>query len=181
MKELTEGFRRFLEHADAEFYASLTAGQKPHTLIISCSDSRIIPEHIFDAAPGELFVLRNVGNLAKLNESSIQACVDYAVKHLHVKSVVVMGHSQCGAVSATEDKEHLDTPGLREWLSEEEFDGENSEAAAKAQTIRQLEKLKAYQTIKDAVDKNELSVCAMYFNMAPLTMEIYTTDGWCRL
>ena len=87
MKELADGFRRFAAKADSKFYSSLIAGQHPHTMMISCSDSRIIPEHIFDAKPGEIFVLRNVGNLARTEESSVRACIDYAVKHLKVERI----------------------------------------------------------------------------------------------
>ena len=89
MKELIEGYKHFAATADKDFYSELTKGQKPHTLVISCSDSRIIPEEIFSAKPGEIFVLRNVGNLAKTDESSVQACIDYAVLHLGIKNILL--------------------------------------------------------------------------------------------
>lgn len=178
MTELTEGFKRFAANADQEFYSGLVKGQQPHTLMISCSDSRIIPEQIFDAKPGEIFVLRNVGNLARIEESSVQSCIDYAVKHLGVKRIAVLGHNQCGAVKATEHKAHLDTDGLREWLKQEEFDGENLVCAEKAHAIRQLNKILAYPIVKKEVADGKLEVCTLYFSMNPVSMEIYEEGGW---
>ncbi len=72
-------------------------GQNPHTLILSCADSRVPPEHIFLAGIGELFVVRNAGNV--LSET-VLASIEYAVLHLGIKLVVVLGHSHCGAVGA---------------------------------------------------------------------------------
>ncbi len=181
MKELAEGFSRFAAKADSKFYSSLIAGQHPHTMMISCSDSRIIPEHIFDAAPGELFMLRNVGNLARTEESSVRACIDYAVKHLKVKRIAVLAHNQCGAVKATEDKEHLDTEGLKKWLEQEEYTGSDLEHAEKAQAVRQLAKLSEYETVKDAVASGKLELCALYFHLDPISMETYEDGEWRSL
>jgi len=181
MKELADGFKRFAAKADRDFYADLVAGQRPHTMMISCSDSRIIPEHIFDAKPGEIFILRNVGNLARTEESSVRACIDYAVKHLKVKRLAVLGHNQCGAVKATEDKEHLDTEGLRKWLDQEEYTGLDLEGAEKAQAVRQLVKLKEYPTVKEASEAGLLDLCALYFHLDPLSMETYEDGEWHSL
>jgi len=75
----------------------LTAGQKPHTIVLSCADSRVVPELAFDAGLGELFVVRVAGNIA--NSSSI-ASIEYAVAHCGAKVIVVLGHESCGAVTA---------------------------------------------------------------------------------
>ncbi len=72
-------------------------GQNPFAVILTCSDSRIVPELIFDTGIGELFVIRVAGNVA--NTSSI-ASIDYAVAHLNVKLIVILGHQNCGAVTA---------------------------------------------------------------------------------
>ena len=181
MKELAEGFKRFAAKADRDFYADLVAGQRPHTMMISCSDSRIIPEHIFDAKPGEIFILRNVGNLARTEESSVRACIDYALKHLKVKRIAVLAHNQCGAVKATENKEHLDTEGLKKWLEQEEYAGPDLEGAEKAQAVRQLAKLKEYQTVKEALEAGRLELCALYFHLDPISMETYEDGEWRSL
>ena len=178
MKELADGFRRFAAKADSKFYSSLIAGQHPHTMMISCSDSRIIPEHIFDAKPGEIFVLRNVGNLARTEESSVRACIDYAVKHLKVERTAVLAHNQCGAVKATEDKEHLDTEGLRKWLEQEEYTGSDLEEAEKAQAVRQLAKLREYPTVREATEAGRLELCAIYFHLEPISMETDRDGEW---
>ncbi len=178
MKEITEGFRRFAANADRKLYSTLTAGQHPHTMMISCSDSRIIPEQIFDAGPGEIFMLRNVGNLARTEESSVRSCIDYAVKHLKVKRIIVLAHNQCGAVKATEDKGHLDTEGLKTWLEQEEYTGSDLEQAEKAQALRQLSKLKKYPAVKEATEEERLELYALYFHLDPISMEIYEEGKW---
>lgn len=75
----------------------LTGGQSPHTIVLSCADSRVVPELAFDSGLGELFVLRVAGNVA--NTSTI-ASIEYAVAHLGTKLIVVLGHESCGAVTA---------------------------------------------------------------------------------
>ncbi len=75
----------------------LAAGQKPYAIVITCADSRVAPELFFDQGLGNLFVLRNAGNI--LNDHTIGS-VEYAVEHLHVGLIVVVGHEKCGAVAA---------------------------------------------------------------------------------
>lgn len=75
----------------------LTKGQEPHTIVLSCADSRVVPELAFDAGLGELFVVRVAGNVA--NTSSM-ASIEYAVAHIGSKVIVVLGHESCGAVTA---------------------------------------------------------------------------------
>lgn len=77
--------------------SQFTAGQDPHSVIITCSDSRVVPEIIFDAPPGDLFVMRLAGNVVS---PSVIASTEYAVQVLKVRLVVVMGHSGCGAIDA---------------------------------------------------------------------------------
>jgi len=178
MKDLSEGFRRFSSSADAALYSSLAQGQQPHTLVISCSDSRVIPELIFDAAPGEIFVLRNVGNIARAGEPSARAGIDYAIRHLRVRNIVVLGHENCGAVEATRHKEQIGTDGLRIWLEEEEFRGDDRAEAEKAHLLRQLDRIKRCETVRAAIDTGSLDVYACYFRMDPLSLEIYTNESW---
>ena len=81
---------------------NLAKGQHPEVLVITCSDSRVIPEKIFSANLGELFVIRTAGNV--INEGEL-ATVEYAIDHLHVSHIVVLGHTHCGAVHAAIHKE----------------------------------------------------------------------------
>jgi carbonic anhydrase len=103
LSRLKEGNGRFVkdkptyERQDSDRRKALTAGQWPFAIVLSCADSRVIPELVFDTGLGELFVVRVAGNIA--NTSSI-ASIEYAVAHLGVKLIVVLGHESCGAVTA---------------------------------------------------------------------------------
>ena len=82
---------------DSNRRSELTSGQSPHTIVLSCADSRVVPELAFDSGLGELFVCRVAGNVP--NVSTI-ASIEYAVAHLNTQVIVVMGHESCGAVGA---------------------------------------------------------------------------------
>lgn len=110
---LQEGNQRFrsamLQHKDVSSLrreALLTQGQKPFAVILSCSDSRVPPEVVFDQALGDLFVIRVAGNVVSPIELG---SIEYGVEHLHVPLLVIMGHDNCGAVKATVDGG--ETPG----------------------------------------------------------------------
>ncbi len=103
LNRLKEGNARFTtdtlegKQQDGSRRAELTSGQAPHTIVLSCADSRVVPELAFDTGLGELFVLRVAGNVA--NTSTI-ASIEYAVAHCGTKLIVVLGHQACGAVTA---------------------------------------------------------------------------------
>jgi carbonic anhydrase len=110
VEELLAGHGRFrAEYAaqEREFLANLAAaGQRPSALYIGCSDSRVIPELLTDAAPGELFVVRNVANIVPATEDqdrSMAAAIEFAVDQLGVSEVIVCGHDGCGGVTAAFD------------------------------------------------------------------------------
>ena len=102
-QRLLEGNQRFVADnlegklQDSSRRQELTAGQQPHTIVLSCADSRVVPELAFDSGLGELFVVRVAGNIA--NSSSL-ASIEYAVAHCGSKVIVVLGHQSCGAVTA---------------------------------------------------------------------------------
>ena len=77
---------------------ALVKGQHPDTLVITCSDSRVVPEFIFNASLGDIFVIRTAGNV--INEGEL-ATIEYAIEHLKVKSIIVLGHTHCGAIHAS--------------------------------------------------------------------------------
>ena len=99
MKEkLIEGNGQFaISNKDNELLKELVKGQHPQALVVTCSDSRVIPEAIFSKTFGDLFVIRTAGNV--INEGEL-ASVEYGIEHLHIPLVVVMGHTHCGAVHA---------------------------------------------------------------------------------
>ena len=108
MDALVDGYRRFrdTEYAEErERWESLSQGQSPKTMVISCSDSRVDPAQIFDVSPGELFVVRNVAALVPPYEETpgqhgVSAALEFAVQFLKVEQVVVMGHGMCGGCQA---------------------------------------------------------------------------------
>lgn len=103
LKELIAGNARFTSgqmthpHAGADRRAELVKGQKPFAVILSCSDSRVPPEVLFDQGLGDLFVIRNAGNVV---DPVSLGSLEYAVDHLHSQLVVVLGHDKCGAIGA---------------------------------------------------------------------------------
>lgn len=107
--ELLDGYRTFRNGAYAEkseLYHELGKGQNPNIMIIACADSRAEPAEIFNAAPGQLFVVRNVANLVPPYEETdglhgVSAALEFAVTALHVEHIVVMGHGGCGGVQAS--------------------------------------------------------------------------------
>lgn len=108
LKKLLDGNKRFVEsklshpRREMERRQELLAGQQPFAAILSCSDSRVPPEIIFDQGLGDLFVVRTAGNVV---DDLVLGSLEYAVEHLKVPLIVVMGHEKCGAVSAATHSE----------------------------------------------------------------------------
>jgi carbonic anhydrase len=108
-KALIDGYRRFREtgwQRERERWSGLAEGQSPKVMVIACSDSRVDPAQIFDANPGEMFVVRNVANLVPPCESraggrhGVSAALEFAVTQLEVGEIIVMGHETCGGCAA---------------------------------------------------------------------------------
>jgi carbonic anhydrase len=105
---LIEGYRRFRDlewHEERDRWEQLSQGQSPEVMVIACSDSRVDPAQIFDASPGEMFVVRNVANLVPpyqpdQNYHGVSAALEFAVTQLKVREVIVMGHGFCGGCAA---------------------------------------------------------------------------------
>ncbi|MFT5819463.1 MAG: carbonic anhydrase [Crocinitomix sp.] len=173
-KRLEEGNARFIsDKLDGQLQDSarrdhLTGGQSPFAVILSCADSRVVPELAFDTGLGELFVLRVAGNVA--NTSTI-ASIEYAIAHLDTRVIVVMGHESCGAVGAAMDGgdnghnlNHLlahITPALCA----------AEEGATKNDIVKSNAKLNAKELhnrsgiISNAVNGKELEIWSAYYNL----------------
>jgi carbonic anhydrase len=109
VEHLLSGYRRFRHTVwpgrRERFEALAQRGQKPETLVIACSDSRVDPAMVFDAGPGEIFIVRNVANLVPPYEEDTafhgtSAAIEFAVRVLEVREVIVMGHAMCGGIHA---------------------------------------------------------------------------------
>lgn len=125
MDALIDGFRRFRSttfEQNRSVYEALAQRQSPKVLLIGCSDSRVDPAIIFDAQPGEMFVLRNVANLIPPYEPDdghhgTSAAVEFAVRGLEVEHIIVLGHARCGGVRAlVEGKATEDFDFVKGWM-----------------------------------------------------------------
>ncbi len=124
MEKLIAGLKQFVrtvQEEEQELYAKLASGQRPETLFVTCSDSRIAPHKMTRTGPGELFVIRNAGNIVPPHGHNITgeaATVEYAVNALGVKDIIVCGHSNCGAMKGLLNLEALEQtlPNVRRWL-----------------------------------------------------------------
>ena len=123
MKEIIEGFLKFQKNAFPErvkLFKSLANQQSPRALFISCSDSRLVPELVTQREPGDLFVIRNAGNIVPSfgpEPGGVSATIEYAVVALGVTDIVICGHSNCGAMKAIADSQPLDPmPAVAHWL-----------------------------------------------------------------
>jgi carbonic anhydrase len=128
LERLLTGVRRFREKefpSRRELYAQITRdGQKPHTLFITCADSRLDPELLTGSGPGDIFVSRNIGNVVPAYGGmlgGVSAVIEYAVSALEVSQIVVCGHSDCGAMKSLLRPESLDKlPTVKRWLTSAE-------------------------------------------------------------
>jgi carbonic anhydrase len=129
LEQLIDGYRRFRENdwaGERERWSELAEGQSPQVMILSCADSRVEPAQIFDARPGEMFVVRNIAALAPPYETSagfhgVSAALEFAVTQLNVGEILVMGHGMCGGCSAAltgqfDDRRHGQGQFIADWV-----------------------------------------------------------------
>ena len=160
-------------------------GQSPKTLFIACADSRYSPNLITQMAPGELFVVRNVGNFVPPFKSSkdfhgVATAIEFAVLVLKVKYIVICGHSKCGACEALfKDFSSMDITHIEKWLSlgikaKEKVLKKAAYGTPKEEIFQQIEKtsvkvqtehLLTYPFVKEGVEKGEITIYPMYYNM----------------
>jgi len=127
LSQLIEGYRRFREQDwahERERWSELAEGQSPRVMILSCADSRVDPAQIFDARPGEMFVVRNIAALAPPYETTrgyhgVSAALEFAVTQLNVGEILVMGHGLCGGCAAALTGQFDDTePGEGHFIAD---------------------------------------------------------------
>ena len=158
-----------------EEFRRLENGQSPETLFITCSDSRIDPNLITQTAPGELFVIRNAGNIVPrpgVGELSVEATIQYAVDVLKVSQIIVCGHSHCGAVTGLLNLDSLESmPAIRDWVKRSEAllerfrDGELSLAdAIRGNVLLQLDHLREYECVQRATAAGDLQLLGWVYH-----------------
>ena len=188
-KRLLDGYRAFrssrLKDEQDRYRELAETGQSPEVMIIGCCDSRVSPEVIFDAKPGELFVVRNVANLVPPYETGgtyhgVSAALEFGIGVLKVKHIVVLGHAHCGGVKAFAEGATPISPGdfIGRWMSliapATERVGrrgimspaEYLERMEKASVVNTLENLKTFPRLNKLIERGELKVHGAYFGVA---------------
>jgi carbonic anhydrase len=185
--DMITGYRRFRQgdwRRQRERWEELAEGQSPQVMVIACSDSRIDPSIVFDAGPGEMFVVRNVANLVPPFElggfrHGVSAALEFAVTQLRVRQVIVMGHGQCGGVSASLSRRFQDKPPgeggfIARWMQmlEPARDRIEKELGTGPEAIRALElecvrvsltNLRTFPCIEQAEADGSLQLIGAYF------------------
>jgi carbonic anhydrase len=189
---LLEGLQRFRRDRFPryrEHYQRLVAeGQRPGTLFIGCCDSRVVPDLLTDSPPGELFVVRNVGNFVPPFEPDAgfhgtSAAIEYATLVLEVTDIVVCGHSHCGAIRALYEPVPHYTPHIDRWLElgrEAMLDGDVDEPLLRRteqrSVVLQLSHLLTFPMVRERVETGRISVHGWHYlieegNVAILDVE----------
>ena len=189
-KRLTEGYVSFLhgrlERERARYETLAEKGQHPEIMVIGCGDSRVAPETIFDAGPGEMFVVRNIANLVPPCEPDVDtsyhgtsAAIEFGVNALKVKHIVVMGHASCGGVAAFANKAAplSKRDFIGKWMSQiaPVVDRLGPPTEDRQSWIRQLEwavveyslnNLMTFPAVRERVEEGSLTLHGAYFGVA---------------
>jgi carbonic anhydrase len=188
-QHLLDGYRTFTSQrlpTEQSRYRELSErGQSPAVMVIGCCDSRVSPEVIFDAGPGELFVVRNVANLVPVYQPDggahgVSAALEYAINVLRIRHVVVLGHAQCGGIKAFIDKIDPLSPGdfIGRWMAmfikpgevveqrERETMQDFTVRIEKAAIFRSLENLMTFPFVRTRVEGGEMNLHGAYFGVA---------------
>jgi carbonic anhydrase len=184
---LLNGYRRFCaQHSDerAALYRSLDDGQSPVVCVISCCDSRVDPLTIFDAKPGEMFVIRNVANLvppfrAGDGLQGTSTAIEFAVRQLKVRHMMVLGHARCGGVAASLGEPTRDAVFIQNWVSlldvaKIRVGGRgDAQSAVEYESIRvSLERLATFPFVAEAVKSKTLQLSGALFSIFDGKLEI---------
>lgn len=201
MKKLIRGildFRKNVRPGYKETFAQLALGQHPDTLFVACSDSRVVPNLFASSDPGDLFVVRNVGNLIppcnehghSAGDQSPAAALEFALWNLPVTEVIVCGHSQCGAMMALlRGRTQDEAPNLKNWLSladqslrrlqaNEHLDSswEPHNQLSQLNVLEQLEHFKTYPVVRERLAQGTLRLHGWWFDIKQADVYSYEPD-----
>lgn len=200
MKRLVNGYKAFREQRwpkERALYAALAEqGQSPRMLVIACSDSRVDPATIFDAGPGELFIVRNVANLVPPYEQGeglhgTSAAIEFAVRKLGVRTILILGHAQCGGVAAAlTDQADDDDQFIRPWIALMEpararcachpprADARDPQIALEHESIKlSIERLLTFPFVAQAVADGVLALEGAHFGIADGHLELLDRES----
>lgn len=195
MKKLIEGiveFRKNLTEENRQLFAKLALGQKPDALFIACSDSRVVPNLFASTNPGDVFVLRNIGNLippvsAKAEETSAQAAIEFSVFSLNISDIIICGHSECGAIRCiVEGTDIPECPHLTSWLQYGKASHEmvkrglilnpnlsEHNQVSQANVLQQMQHVLSYPFVQERVESKRLRVHGWWFDIAQADVYCY--------
>nr|WP_206365769.1 carbonic anhydrase [Sphingomonas naasensis] len=177
----------------SDLYGRLASdGQSPKALMISCADSRVVPEQILQAGPGELFVCRNAGNIVPpfaTQNGGVSSTVEYAVEALGVHDIIVCGHSDCGAMKALMNPQMLENmPNVAAWLRHsaaaasvvkrgypELENGESVRAASLENVVIQIAHLRTHPSVAAAIARGAVALHGWFFDIG--AGEVLALDG----
>jgi carbonic anhydrase len=188
-QRLVEGYREFadghLRHEQGRYRELAEAGQSPEVMVIGCCDSRVSPEVIFDARPGELFVVRNVANIVPPYEPDghahgVSAALEFGVAALKVKHIVVLGHARCGGVKAFAENAEPLSPGdfIGNWMrlmapAAEKAGPQDKLSWAdyitrleQANVANSLDNLKTFPRLRELIASGRIAIHGAYFGVA---------------
>ena len=198
-KNLINGFKQFYKEnycKNKSLFKKLQEKQTPQTLFISCSDSRVDPSTITKSKLGKIFVIRNIANLVPNNKSSKRndstiASLEFAVKILKVKNIIVLGHSGCAGVQSIISKKKIkDSPYVNQWITigskiQESLKEKNRISkekiifAEKENIKHSLNNIMTFSWIKNRSKKNELSIYGWYFSIEDCNIHQYNKEKDC--
>jgi carbonic anhydrase len=196
MEDLIAGYRRFRagtwRNERARFNALSEFGQKPRALVIGCSDSRTDPQMVFNAAPGELFVIRNVANLVPPygpdnQPHGISAALEFAVRVLKVPQIIVMGHAMCGGIAALLNGPPTEASDfVGKWVRIAEpararammAPAERRQEVCEHESVRlSLDNLMTFPWVAATVDAGTLTLQGCFFDIRSGILERLSADG----
>ncbi|XP_010533173.1 PREDICTED: beta carbonic anhydrase 4-like isoform X2 [Tarenaya hassleriana] len=180
-----------------DLFGQLAKGQSPKFMVFACSDSRVCPSHVLNFQPGEAFVVRNIANMVppydKKRHSGVGAAIEYAVLHLKVENIVVIGHSCCGGIkglmSIEDDAAPTKSDFIENWvkicapaknkikqeLTEMSFDEQCTNCEKEAVNVS-LGNLLSYPFVREGVVKNTLSIRGAHYDFVNGTFELWELD-----
>lgn len=182
---LKEGLNYFQQHLYPQqqtLFKNLAHGQKPSVYFVTCSDSRVAPADFLQADPGEVFITRNIGNMVppwrEGQVSGEAAALEFALKQLEIKDIVVCGHSECGAMNGLADLQQIQhLPQVSSWLKQNTPESTTKTASipelTRQNTLNQIANIKSYPTVQEKIAAKELNVHAWYYDFAQGEVYIY--------
>ncbi|CAL9063822.1 beta carbonic anhydrase 2, chloroplastic-like [Musa acuminata AAA Group] len=188
-----EHFKKEVYEKKPDMFAQLKEGQSPKFMVFACADSRVCPSVVLNFQPGEAFAVRNIANMVPPYDQTkccgAGAAIEYAVHHLKVENIVVMGHSRCGGIKglmSIKDDGTTSTDFIEDWVkicnaAREKVKAEHSALSLEDQCTRcemeavnvSLQNLKTYPFVKEAVEKNSLKLIGAHYDFVSGSLETW--------